>query len=630
MKQLKVAIVGQPNVGKSCLLNAFVGPKIVVSNYPGTTVEVSRAQKIIDDTKLYIEDTPGIYSISDRSEEEKVTERALFEEKIDKAVVIVDSTSLDRSLYVALQILEAGIPIIIALNFVEDAQKKGIEIDHEKLQRILDVPVIPVNPLTNKGVNQLLNTIVKSEDEGSKIFTVEYDDDIEEAVHSLTSGISGTSLPKRFVALRILEQDPDFEKYLEDRGITQRVKERLDEHHPRVFEDIAITRYGTACFIAEKVTEIIALGKGRKSLPDRLDDILLSNILGPVITGLSLLIIFGILLYLGNWIQSGLMGLVESLLSSLSTAGASTANVLLVNGLTGVAAGISIALPYVFLFYVLLALLEDSGLLSRFTVNAERFLSKLGLPGKAFIPLALGLGCTAPATTSTRVVSSKKEQFHIASFFAFVPCSSRIGIIMGVVGYFGGMGLAFAVFLTLLVAALIWAFVVKKITHVKGEPLLLELPPYRKPLIKNVVAKSWIRMREFVYIVIPFLIVGGLAYGALDVSGLTNAVVGPLSPIAGWLGLPNVAIIPLVFGFLQKDLTGAMLISVLGTGISAVLTSMQIYTFGIAATIGIPCVIALGMLTREFGFKKVILLTIASISYGLALAGLIWRGISIL
>ncbi len=629
MKELKVAIVGQPNVGKSCLLNALVGPKIVVSNYPGTTVELTRAQKILGDTKLYIEDTPGIYSISDRSEEEKVTERALFEEKIDKVIVIVDSTSLDRSLYVALQILEAGIPIIIALNFVEDAQKKGIKIDHEKLQRILDVPVIPVNPLTNEGINQLLNTIVKSEDEGSKIFTVEYDDDIEEAVNSLSSSISGTWLPTRFVALRILEQDPDFEKYLEDRGITQRVKERLDEHHPRVFGDIAITRYGTACFIAERVTQIIVLGKGRKGLPDKLDDILLSNILGPLMTGLSLLVIFGILLYLGNWIQSAFMGLVDSLLSSFSTAEASIANVLLVDGLTGVAAGISIALPYVFLFYVLLALLEDSGLLSRFTVNAERFLGKLGLPGKAFIPLALGLGCTAPAITSTRVVSSKKEQFHIASFFSFVPCSSRLGIIMGVVGYFGGMGLAFAVFLTLLGAGLIWAFAIKKITHVKGEPLLLELPPYRKPLIKNVVAKSWIRMREFVYIVIPFLIVGGLAYGALDVLGLTNAVVEPLSPVTTWLRLPNVAIIPLLFGFLQKDLTGAMLISVLGTEISSALTSMQIYTFGIAATIGIPCIIAVGMLIKEFGFKKVILLTVASISFGLLLAGLIWRAISI-
>jgi len=629
MKELRIAIVGQPNIGKSCLLNALVGSRIVVSNYPGTTVELTQAKKVFGDTKIYFEDTPGIYSISDRSEEEKVTERALFNEKIDKAVVIADSTSLDRSLYVALQILEAQIPVIIALNFVEDAQKKGIRIDYEKLERLLGIPIVPINPLTKKGISQLLDTIVKYENGAANIFSVEYDDDIEKAINGLSPRISGTRLPRRFVALRILEEDTDFEKYLEDKGVIELVRQGLDKHHPRVYEDIAITRYGTACFIAEKVTQIIALGKGGEKLQDKMGNILLGNIRGPLTSGLFLLVIFGVLLYLGNWIQGALMGLVESLLSSLSTAEPSIVNMVLVQGITGVAAGVSIALPYVFLFYLLLALLEDSGILSRFIVNAERFLGVLGLPGKAFIPLALGLGCTAPATTATRVVSSKKEQFHTASFFAFVPCSSRIAIIMGVVGYFGGMELAFSVFVTLLIAGLIWAFAIKRLTHPKSEPLLLELPPYRKPLIKNVVVKSWIRMREFVYIVIPFLVIGGVAYGILDALDLTNIVVEPLSPITAWLGLPNVAIIPLIFGFLQKDLTGAMLISVVGTEISSVLTPIQIYTFGVAATIGIPCIIALGMLIKEFGFKKAILLTIASIFYGLLLAGLIWRAILI-
>jgi len=629
MKELRVAIVGQPNVGKSCLLNALVGSRIVVSNYPGTTVELTQAKKVFGDTKIYFEDTPGIYSISDRSEEEKVAERALFNEKIDKAVVIADSISLDRSLYVALQILEAQIPVIIALNFVEDAQKKGIRIDYEKLERLLGIPIVPINPLTKKGISQLLDAIVKYESGAANIFSVGYDDDIEKAINGLSPRISGTRLPRRFVALRILEEDTDFEKYLEDKGVIELVRQGLDKHHPRVYEDIAITRYGTACFIAEKVTQIIALGKGGKKLRDKMDNILLGNIRGPLTSGLFLFVIFGVLLYLGNWIQGALMGLVESLLSSLSTAEPSIVNMVLVQGITGVAAGVSIALPYVFLFYLLLALLEDSGILSRFIVNAERFLGMLGLPGKAFIPLALGLGCTAPATTATRVVSSKKEQFHTASFFAFVPCSSRIAIIMGVVGYFGGMELAFSVFATSLIAGLIWAFAIKRVTHPKSEPLLLELPPYRKPLIKNVVVKSWIRMREFVYIVIPFLVIGGVAYGILDTLGLTNIVVEPLSPITAWLGLPNVTIIPLIFGFLQKDLTGAMLISVVGTEISSVLTPIQIYTFGVAATIGIPCIIALGMLIKEFGFKKAILLAVTSIFYGLLLAGLIWRAILI-
>jgi ferrous iron transport protein B len=340
-------------------------------------------------------------------------------------------------------------------------------------------------------------------------------------------------------------------------------------------------------------------------------------------------VIFGMLLYLGNLIQGVLTDLTENLLSSIATAEHSILTMVLVNGLTGIAIGVSIALPYVFLFYLLLGFLEDIGFLSRFTVNAEWFLKKIGLPGKSFIPLALGLGCTAPATRATRVLTSEKEQIHTASLFAFVPCSSRIAIIMGIVGFYGGTKLALSVFATSFVAGLIWAFGIKKAIQIKSEPLLLELPPYRKPLIKNVFAKSWIRMKDFVYIVIPLLALGGIAYGILDMSGLTHIVVEPLSPITTWLGLPTVTIIPIIFGFLQKDLTGAMLLSVLGSETSSVLTPLQIYTFGVATTIGIPCMIALGMLIQEFGFKRAIILTITSIAYGILFAGLAWRIIPI-
>jgi ferrous iron transport protein B len=274
--------------------------------------------------------------------------------------------------------------------------------------------------------------------------------------------------------------------------------------------------------------------------------------------------------------------------------------------------------------------LEDIGLLSRFVVNAEIVLKKMGFPGKAFIPLALGLGCTVPAIRATRVLSSIKEQFHTASLFAFVPCSSRIAIIMGIVGYYGSIRLAFSVLATSLAAGLIWAFGIKKVFHIQSEPLLLELPPYRKPLLGNVLAKSWIRMKDFVYVVIPLLALGGIAFGILDILGLTNLIAEPFAPVATWLGLPPVTIIPILFGFLQKDLTGAMLLSVLGNQVSLALTPIQIYTFGVVSTIGLPCIIAWGMLIKEFGYKRAIALTLTSIFYGLLVAGLAWRITSIL
>ena len=626
MKKIKILIIGQPNSGKSSLLNALIGPKVIISNYPGTTVEITKGIKKINSFEIEFSDTPGIYSISDRSEEEKVTEKALFEKKIDGVVVICDATSLERSFYMVLQVLEAEVPAIIALNFTEEAGSKGINIDFKRLEKIFAVPVIPINPLTKRGISKLLNEVVRVKNKKSQSFKIEYDDHIEEAIDKISTWVKG-GLPKRFVALRVLEEDKDFYKYLKDEKIIKKAS-NVFEKHPRISKDIAVTRFGTASFIAESITSIISLKK-EKRIKDSIDKILLNKTWGPVITFLFFIIIFGVLLFLGNLIQGFLMNATEGLISYFSQDRQSMLYIILGQGLTGLAIGISVALPYVFLFYLLLGVIEDTGLLTRFIINAERFTNKIGLPGKSFIPLVLGLGCTAPAARATRILSSKKEQFHTASFFAFVPCSSRIAIIMGIVGFYGGIGLAFLVYTTLLVAGLIAAFGIKKAFGSKIEPLILELPVYRRPLFRNVFTKSWIRMKDFVYIVMPLLMVGGIIYGILNVSGLITVIVKPFSFITTWLGLPTETIIPLAFGFLQKDLTGAMLLSVLGSDISIALTPIQIYTFGVAATVGIPCIIALGMLIREFGFRKAFFLTISLNLYGILIAGLIWRIISV-
>lgn len=629
--KLKILLVGQPNVGKSSLLNALVGPKVIVSNYPGTTVEVTKAEKIIAGERIEFIDTPGIYSISDKSEEEKVTEKALFEEKIDGAIIVADSSSLERSLYLVFQVLEAGLPTILALNFVESAKKKGITIDHKKLGEILGVPVVPINPLTKYQINKLANTILEIKEIKSETFNVEYNDHIEKAIKNILSQVVEDHLPGRFIALRLLEEDIDFYKYLEDKKAVEKVKRGLEEH-PKVSRDIAITRFGTAAFIAEKVTQLVPLEESAESFEERIDRVLLHRVWGPTITFLTFLVIFGVLLYLGGWIQEILMGFMERVALPTIKLGSGFLGMALEMGLTGVMAGIAVALPYVFLFYLLFTLIEDAGILSRFVVNLERFLRRLNLPGKAIIPLALGLGCTAPGIRATRVLSSEKERFCTATLFTAVPCSSRIAIIMGIVGHFGGKLLAVAVFASIAVAFLIFGYLMKKLMRLKKKPVLYELPelpPYRMPLIKNIITKSWIRMRTFVYIVIPFLMIGGIIYAALDTLGLTKAIVKPLLPITWWLNLPAVAIIPWAFGYLQKDLSAAMLFSVLGSGIALVLSPLQIYTFGVATTIGIPCMIASGMLWKEFGFKKAFVLTLISAVYGLLSAGLAWRVISI-
>lgn len=626
MEKIKVLIIGQPNTGKSTLLNALIGTKVIISNYPGTSVEITSGKKIVSGVEIEFSDTPGIYSISDRSEEEKVTGNALFEEKVDAAVVIADAMSIERSLYIILQIMEARIPTIVAVNFVEEAEKKGIKIDFKRLEKILNIPVLPINPLTKKGINKLTDKILANKISTEQYFDIRYDDHIEDVINEVSAQVRG-DLPVRFVSLRVLEGDEDFKKYLKRGNIVEKIKAGL-KSHPEVSNDISITRYGTASFIAEEVVEMVSLESERR-LQSRIDKIILHKILGPTVTIIFLLMIFGILLYLGNFIQGFLMNSSGILLGKLSGVSQSIISIILISGLEGLVAGISIALPYVFLFYFIFGLLEDVGFLPRFVINVERFTKKIGLPGKAFIPLALGMGCTAPATTATRVLANKKEQFHTAIFFGFVPCSSRIAIIMGIVGFYGGVKLALYVFATLIIAGLVLAVIIKKFAHTKIEPLILELPTYRRPILKNVFAKSWLRMKEFVYLVIPLLVAGGIVYGILNLFNISEIIVRPFSFITTWLGLPSVTIIPLVFGFLQKDLTGAMLLSVLGDQISLALTPLQLYTFGVVGTIGIPCIIALGVFIREFGWIRSLILTIGLAFYGTLLAGLISKIISI-
>ncbi|MBC8388372.1 MAG: ferrous iron transport protein B [Actinobacteria bacterium] len=626
MEKIKVLIIGQPNTGKSTLLNALIGTKVIISNYPGTSVEITSGKKIVSGVEIEFSDTPGIYSISDRSEEEKVTGNALFEEKVDAAVVIADAMSIERSLYIILQIMEARIPTIVAVNFVEEAEKKGIKIDFKRLEKILNIPVLPINPLTKKGINKLTDKILANKISTEQYFDIRYDDHIEDVINEVSAQVRG-DLPVRFVSLRVLEGDEDFKKYLKRGNIVEKIKAGL-KSHPEVSNDISITRYGTASFIAEEVVEMVSLESERR-LQSRIDKIILHKILGPTVTIIFLIMIFGILLYLGNFIQGFLMNSSGILLGKLSGVSQSIISIILISGLEGLVAGISIALPYVFLFYFIFGLLEDVGFLPRFVINVERFTKKIGLPGKAFIPLALGMGCTAPATTATRVLANKKEQFHTAIFFGFVPCSSRIAIIMGIVGFYGGVKLALYVFATLIIAGLVLAVIIKKFAHTKIEPLILELPTYRRPILKNVFAKSWLRMKEFVYLVIPLLVAGGIVYGILNLFNISEIIVRPFSFITTWLGLPSVTIIPLVFGFLQKDLTGAMLLSVLGDQISLALTPLQLYTFGVVGTIGIPCIIALGVFIREFGWIRSLILTIGLAFYGTLLAGLISKIISI-
>jgi ferrous iron transport protein B len=626
MKDIKISLVGQPNTGKSCLMNALAGAKAIVSNYPGTTIELIKAKARMEGSFVDIIDTPGIYSISDASAEEKVTEEVIFRSDIDGAVVVVDATAIERGLYLVIQIIEAGISTIVALNFIEEAEKKGIHIDSEKLGDILGVPVVPINPLTRRGIKELFAEILQIKEPTFVPFIVRYDDHIEKAINIISKELlESASISKRFVAIRILENDQDFFKYLENRKIPDDVASVLSLH-PDVSRDISVTRYGEASFIGRLVTSILSKNKVR-GFGNWLDELLLNPVIGPGVTLIFFSSVFAILLFIGGWFQEILMAGAEKYVVSLMPAHSSGLLVsMMKQGTYGLVAGVAIAFPYVFLFYIFLGLLEDIGLLSRFTLCLERPMRKLGLSGRAFIPAVLGLGCSVPAIRATRILPTEKEKMKVAFLFSTIPCSSRTAIIMGVVGFYGGILPALSVYATTVFSFLILAFLLRKTLKTVPQPLIMEMPSYRRPLFKNVLSKGWIRMRDFVFIVMPLLVAGGAFYGFLAESGFVTRIIEPFKPLTvGWLGLPPETIVPFVYGFIQKDLTAGMLVAVLGPDLGNFLSPLQLYTFGIVSSIQIPCIIAFWMLIRELKFNNAILITIVSLLYGLCIAGIIWR-----
>ena len=641
-EEIRMIFVGQPNIGKSSLLNALVGPKVEISNYPGTSVEIIEAMKIIpialtdqDDKKpikYYFQDTPGIYSISDRSLEETVTKRAILAQNHDVVINILDATALERGLYFALQVIESGQNMVLGINFIEDAYRKGISVNVKKLVDILGISVAIFNPIKRKYDDLLKTATDQAFQNHISSFKVHYDDHIEEIIDCIIDMIPDEDNP-RFCALRILEEDSDFIKLLSDKQlhIIEEKKKVIVKEHPNIIEDISKTRYGTAAYIASQVSHMIKVDLSMKK-GNLMDKILLNRVLGPIITGFFFVCLFLFLFYVGGAIEGAFSSLGDILLNSIPDGGWAINGFsfldLIKEGITGVVAGIAIALPYVFLFYIILGLIEDIGLLPRFMINIQRGFELLGIPSRSFISMILGVGCSVPAITSTRILRNDDDRFKTGMLFSFIPCSSRLSIIFGIVGYYGGGLLAFSVFGTLIIAMILWALILKVIMKLKREPMLIELPPYRSPKISNVGAKSWIRMREFVTVVIPLLIGGSVVFSILEQIGITNLLIEPFQWYTqGWLNLPAPTIIPLIFGFLQKDLTSTMLESSLSlTGLTITnLTQMQLFTFGIASCLGVACVIALSMGIKEYGWKRALLQFVSTGLYGILIAGIVWR-----
>jgi ferrous iron transport protein B len=622
-RQLTVCLAGNANVGKSAIFNQLTGLNQTIGNWPGKTVERAEGTLHFRGYTIRVIDLPGTYSLSAYSMEEVVSRDYIAVERPDVVMNVVDASALERNLYLTIQLLELNPPLVIALNQVDFAAKKGITVDAKKLSEMLGVPVVATVATTGIGMQELLSKVVEVAEKATRSTDIKYGQEIETSIEKLEvvvkTGLSRLSsrYPPRWIATKLLERDEDVFKKIElDKGdaiISQatEIAEQIEQVHGEPSSVVmASERYSLASRMARTSARIIS--PPRVNMSQRVDAVTAHKIFGyPVLAGV-VASVFSIVFVAGNAMISVLEGLFDLVLVPATQTFLSRALppvvVQLISGgvVWGIGAAVTIVLPYIIPFYILLGILEDSGYLPRAAFLMDNLMHKIGLHGKAFIPLLLGFGCNVPACVGCRIMETDRERFLAGFVVTLIPCAARTVIILGLVGRYLGIAAALALYLFDLCLVFLLGRAAFKM--LPGEPvgLIMEMPPYRMPAVKSVLKKTWARTKDFVYVAFPFIVGGSVVLQFLSVTGLTSTIADFMSPLTtSWLGLPSVAGIPLIFGVLRKELTLVLLADFAGTfDFSSILTPVQMVVFAIVTMIYIPCVATIAALAREFGIRR--------------------------
>lgn len=623
MMPVKVALIGNPSVGKSTLFSRLTGIGVIISNYPGTTVEVAHGRITHDDLVFDLSDLPGVYSLDTMSAEEQTTLEFLSHEKPDVILNVVDSTRLERNLYLTLEVLELGLPVVVALNMVEDARALGMDIDAENLSRILGVPVIPTSPFKGIGLDGLIHELAHPRTVRPRL--TRYDRHIEAFIRQLM----GMDLSvKRYDAIRLLSGTADLSKYSKGvRTAAGIMREEIERTHDApIAEILASNRYGEAGLIAKSVVHRRPISE--MSAKELIDDLLINPISGFVILALVILSMLLIVFLVGGFLENLIVSAFDRLILT-PISGALTPHpfiqVIVRYTLIGIQAGLGIVVPYIMTFYVLMSLLENSGYMTRAAFLLDDIMHKFRLHGRAMIPLILGFGCSVPAIMSTKALQTKRERIITSAMVCMVPCSARSIVIMGLVATFVSLWAALSIYLLMLAITVLIGYVLGRV--VKGEEtgFVMEMSHLRIPRAMDIVDKTWVRMQEFVYVAFPLLIVGSAVLGVLQyvgVLGVVNALLAPV--ITGILGLPPYTATALLFGILRKEMALETLAVLAGTAqFNLVFTPLQMYVFAVFTTVYMPCIATVTMLSRVVGPKDTILITGLTFLLALIISGLI-------
>ncbi|MHC4712600.1 MAG: ferrous iron transport protein B [Planctomycetota bacterium] len=515
---MKIAVAGNPNSGKSTVFNAITGARQHVANYPGVTVEIKVGSAVHGGVRMEVVDLPGTYSLTAYSPEEIIARDYVLQRKPDVVVNVVDASNLERNLYLTVQLIELGTPVVVCLNMMDIARRRGLKIDVEQLSHLMGITMVPTVAHKGEGIRKLLDAAVAAAagDVRHPAVKVNYGGEVEEEIERVETALDGVPGPsaahsRRWLASKLIEGDEEVAGRLKegdhryDEALAQAA--RSAEHIRSLVGDeaeavMADRRYG---FISGACQEaVLATVESRHILSDRVDSIVTNRILGlPILLGLMYAVFylsFGIANVPGGWIETGFARLSGVVSAVLSASPYSPLNLrsLLVEGIIGGVGSVIVFLPNVMVLFFAIAALEDSGYMARAAFVMDRFMHKIGLHGRSFIPMVIGFGCSAPAIMATRTIENRRDRITTMLVIPLMSCSARLPI-YGVVipAFFALRWRAPVLWLIYIIGGVLAVGLAKlfRVSVLRGEshPLVMELPPYRVPTLRGLVIHMWDR-----------------------------------------------------------------------------------------------------------------------------------------
>lgn len=515
---IHVGFIGNPNCGKTTLFNAFTGANLKVANWPGVTVEKKEGKTFYDGQEFRLIDLPGIYSLTSYTMEETVSRECIMSDEVDVIVNVIDASSLERNLYLTLQLLELGKPVVLALNMMDIVEERNMEIDLHRLPEMLGIPAIPVSARKKTGLSILLHAVAhhnELQSQGPLIhhhtgkttahkhnhheeYAMVYEDDIEDKIDIILTELD-KKYPdlynKRWHAIKLLEKD---------KAVESQYPIDLPDVIDRSYEkDIINQKYD---FIEEIISEVLVNKSKKEASTERADRYLTHRWLGlPIFLGIMALVFF-LTFVIGDWLK-GYCEIALDSFSSIVTEGLQAVHTspllisLIVDGIISGVGGILTFLPNIFILFLALAILEDSGYMSRVAFVMDDIMSHLGLSGRAFLPLLLGFGCTVPAVMASRALENKKDRFKTILVTPFMSCSARLPIYVLFSSMFFGkyaMLVCYSMYLFGIITAIGTAFVLSRIDGSKADHnLLIELPEYKSPNAHTIAIYVWQKIKDY-------------------------------------------------------------------------------------------------------------------------------------